>query len=166
MPNHPNRFAQSEFRQNISPIVQGMSVPQNQIWGAHMNSYYSPIPGPMHGGNSSMQDYYFQQPQQLQNAPNNSFSQSLFQNPLNTQEDYYGNNQQTVPLNPYPYMHPYPKASFLMKQPQGMKSVLNSFKSQDGSLDINKMVDTAGQMMNAVTQVSSVVKGLSGMLKI
>ena len=67
--------------------------------------------------------------------------------------------------NGYPYMNPYPKGIFLSKQPSGVKTVLNSFKSQDGSLDINKMVDTAGQMMNAVSQVSSVVKGFGGMFK-
>jgi len=30
---------------------------------------------------------------------------------------------------------------------------------------LNKMVDTAGQMVNAVSQVSSVVKGFGGMFK-
>ncbi len=44
--------------------------------------------------------------------------------------------------------------------------ILNSFKSQDGTVDINKMVNTAGQMMNAVTQVSSLVKGFGGMFKV
>ena len=68
--------------------------------------------------------------------------------------------------NQQPYFHPYPKASFLAKQPTGVKTVLNSFKSQDGTLDINKMVDTAGQMMNAVNQVSSVVKGIGGIFKV
>jgi len=43
---------------------------------------------------------------------------------------------------------------------------MNSFKGQDGSLDINKMVDTAGTMMNAVSQVSSMVKGLGGIIKV
>jgi len=43
---------------------------------------------------------------------------------------------------------------------------MNSFKTQDGTFDVNKMVDTAGQMMNAVTQVSSMVKGLGGMFKV
>ncbi len=75
------------------------------------------------------------------------------------------NSQQQMAPNGVSYMNPYPKGSSLAKQPTGMKSVLNSFKGQDGSLDINKMVDTAGQMMNAVNQVSSVVKGFGGMFK-
>jgi hypothetical protein len=52
------------------------------------------------------------------------------------------------------------------KQPGGMNSLMNSFKSQDGSVDFNKMMNTAGQMMNAVTQVTSLVKGLGGMFKV
>ncbi|AEH53575.1 conserved hypothetical protein [Heyndrickxia coagulans 2-6] len=40
---------------------------------------------------------------------------------------------------------------------------MNSFKSQDGSIDFNKMVNTAGQMINAINQVSSMVKGLGGL---
>jgi hypothetical protein len=54
----------------------------------------------------------------------------------------------------------------LPKQPGGMNSLMNSFKSQDGSVDFNKMMNTAGQMMNAVTQVTSLVKGLGGMFKV
>jgi hypothetical protein len=42
---------------------------------------------------------------------------------------------------------------------------MNSFKSQDGTVDVNKMVNTAGQMVNAVTQVSSIVKGIGGIFK-
>jgi len=62
-------------------------------------------------------------------------------------------------------MNPYPKQSFIPKQPSGVQSIMNSFKAQDGSLDLNKMVDTAGQMMSAVTQVSSMVKGIGGIFK-
>ena len=62
-------------------------------------------------------------------------------------------------------MNPYPKQSFLPKQPSGVQSIMNSFKSQDGSLDLNKMMDTAGSMVNAVSQVSSMVKGLGGIIK-
>ena len=70
------------------------------------------------------------------------------------------------PMNGYPVMNPYPKQNAMPKQPGGMQSFINSFKSQDGSVDFNKMVNTAGQMMNAVTQVSSLVKGLGGIFKV
>jgi len=93
-----------------------------------------------------------------------NLSHLLFENPLQpTNEPSYGGYyQQEVP---YQNMNPYPQQAFLPKQTGGIQSIMNSFKSQDGNLDINKMVDTAGQMMNAVTQVSSMVKGLGGILK-
>ncbi|WP_430755266.1 YppG family protein [Niallia circulans] len=43
---------------------------------------------------------------------------------------------------------------------------MNSFKSQDGSLDFNKMMDTAGMMMNAMNQVTGLVKGVGGIFKV
>lgn len=91
-------------------------------------------------------------------------SQFLFKNPLQPQEEMY-----SFP-NPYPqvgaFVNPYPKQNLIQKQPGGMHSLINSFKSQDGSVDFNKMMNTAGQMMNAVTQVTSLVKGLGGMFKV
>jgi hypothetical protein len=62
-------------------------------------------------------------------------------------------------------MNPYPKQNAIPKNPGGMQSFMNSFKSQDGSVDFNKMMNTAGQMMNAVSQVSSLVKGFGGIFK-
>ncbi|WP_256218256.1 YppG family protein [Bacillus sp. MUM 116] len=90
-------------------------------------------------------------------------SQFLFQNPLQPQEKKVPN--QYMPMNGYPMMNPYPKQNMLPKQPGGMKSIMNSFKSQDGTVDLNKMMNTAGQMVNAVNQVSTLVKGLGGMFK-
>ncbi|WP_223593422.1 YppG family protein [Neobacillus bataviensis] len=94
-------------------------------------------------------------------------SQFLFQNPLQPQEEMYHQYQpnQFQAMNGYPMMNPYPKQNVIPKQPGGMQSFMNSFKSQDGSVDFNKMVNTAGQMMNAVNQVSSLVKGFGGIFK-
>ncbi|MEH7418244.1 YppG family protein [Neobacillus drentensis] len=104
--------------------------------------------------------------------PNNNYkaqytqkdNQFLFQNPLQPKDEMV--QQPYIPMNGYPGMNPYPKNSFMPKQPGGMQSLMNSFKSQDGSVDINKMMNTAGQMMNAVNQVSSLVKGFGGIFKI
>lgn len=97
-------------------------------------------------------------------TPISNESQFLFQNPLQPQDDllhpYYQQQPKTVPN-----ANPYPKQATMTKQGSGGKSILNSFKSQDGSVDLNKMMDTAGQMMNAVNQVSSLVKGLGSMFK-
>jgi hypothetical protein len=91
-------------------------------------------------------------------------AQFLFQNPLQPKEEMTP-NQYAPQMNGYPVMNPYPKPNGMPKQPGGIQSIMNSFKSQDGTVDVNKMVNTAGQMVNAVTQVSSIVKGLGGIFK-
>ena len=101
--------------------------------------------------------------------PNQSYqqkdSQFLFQNPLQPKTDLA--QPAYMHMNGYPVMNPYPKQqSILPKQTGGMQSFMNSFKSQDGSVDFNKMMNTAGQMMNAVNQVTSLVKGFGGMFKL
>ncbi|MEI2356451.1 YppG family protein [Mesobacillus zeae] len=134
---------------------------------AYQNAYWGgPLPGPT-GQFPLPAQYPYQQPQMGQgwneNIQDQDYSKMLFENPLQQGEiSPYGQYQQHAPMQP---MNPYPAQHFAPKQPTGMQSIMNSFKSQDGSLDINKMVDTAGQMMSAVTQVSSMVKGLGGMLK-
>ncbi|MFB6466047.1 YppG family protein [Cytobacillus sp. Hz8] len=92
------------------------------------------------------------------------YGQTIFSNPLQpvNHSQAYGQTQQNI----NPNMHPYPKNALNSKPPSGVQSIMNSFKAQDGSLDLNKMIDTAGQMMNAVTQVSSMVKGFGGMFKV
>lgn len=97
-----------------------------------------------------------------------SFSvESILQNPLQPKEKQaFGGTENTYMPNQYPYMHPYPKSNFTNRPPSVMNSIVKSFKAQDGSLDFNKMIDTAGQMMNTVTQVSGLVKGLGGIFKV
>ncbi|MCQ6273920.1 YppG family protein [Bacillus sp. V3B] len=159
----------SEIRQHPYPLMQGMNGVHQQNWDPYMNPYFMQNNQPIQGMNPYLfqqedQGYHQQQPMS-QSSTNKPYSQTIFQNPLHSSEESYSQKQQHIQPNSYPYMNPYPKGSFITKPPSGMKTVLNSFKSQDGSLDINKMVDTAGQMMNAVSQVSSVVKGFGGMFK-
>lgn len=92
------------------------------------------------------------------------------------------------PYSPYagggfPFQYPAPSSTIQPQQPslaglqfpQGftggqqpivMKSLLNQFKKKDGTYDINKMMDTAGQMMQAVNQVNALVKGLTSTFKV
>ncbi|RFU68456.1 hypothetical protein D0469_12010 [Peribacillus saganii] len=64
------------------------------------------------------------------------------------------------------FVNPYPKQSFMQKPQQaGISSVLNQFKTQDGSIDINKMMNTAGQVLNTVSQVSAMFKGAGSLFK-
>ena len=166
MPFQSNEFISSEMRQQQTyPFIQGIYGPQPLNWDPYLNvvptqnnpslSYFAQPAQTVQG---------YQQMPMFQQHSNPSYAQAVFQNPL-IQPKNPAQKQQKNALTGHPYMNPYPKASFLTKPPSGMKSVLNSFKSQDGSIDINKMVDTAGQMVNAVSQVSSVVKGFGGMFK-
>jgi YppG-like protein len=164
MPFQPS--AVPSYRQQLNPYLSRMDGWQRPQVYPYANtvpySYYPPLPemNPhFHpAGNGFQQDPVYLQ----QNGPP---LQHVFQNPLNPSEQNGMNPQQKMRPNEVPYMNPYPKGSSLTKQPSGMKTMLNSFKGQDGSLDINKMVDTAGQMVNAVSQVTSVVKGFGGMFK-
>jgi hypothetical protein len=65
-----------------------------------------------------------------------------------------------------PYPTPYPKpAPYFKQQPSGLQTVISQFKKSDGQLDLNKMMDTAGQMMSAVNQMGGLFKGVTSMFK-
>ncbi|MDR0139750.1 YppG family protein [Metabacillus idriensis] len=69
--------------------------------------------------------------------------------------------QQAMYANPYP--KPVPNAK---NQAGGISTVMSQFKKPDGQMDFNKVMDTAGQMMGAVNQMSSLVKGVTSMFKV
>jgi hypothetical protein len=96
------------------------------------------------------------QPFQTQQPSQHSFNP--FENPL--QPQVKRPPQQS-------FANPYPKQQFMQKaQPSGFQSVLNQFKTQDGSMDVNKMLNTAGQMVNTVSQMTSVFKGVGSLFKL
>ncbi|HJV31643.1 MAG TPA: YppG family protein [Bacillales bacterium] len=136
--------------------------PQNYKWQSYQpqTPYYQ---GGIQPVNQGFSQNYMQQQSYLPQAYPQKDSQFLFQNPLQPQEEIYPN--QIPQMGGYVNMNPYPKPNMMAKQSGGMQSFMNSFKSQDGSVDFSKMVNTAGQMMNAVNQVSSLVKGLGGIFK-
>lgn len=151
----------------------------NRGWGRNQPFPLSPIPNA--NWYSYQQQYpYFQQPYQpippayQPNAPHPSYmttaskqmdSEALFKNPLQPKEEQNPYQPNFQPMNGFPSFNPYPKQNTVINQPGGMQSILNSFKSQDGTVDFNKMMNTAGQMMSAVNQVTMLVKGLGGMFK-
>ncbi|MFS0781429.1 YppG family protein [Bacillus sp. 1P06AnD] len=151
MPNY-NEYAQGPYQgqQNNSymssypnqPMYE--SYPNNQGMNAYSNS--SPFPGAAYP--QGFQPYH---------GPQMNKGHSPFANPLQKPK-------QQVPQTAVP--HPYPKQGSLQKtQPSGVKSIMNQFKTQDGSIDVNKMMNTAGQMMGTVNQVQSMFKGLGGIFK-
>jgi len=50
-------------------------------------------------------------------------------------------------------------------RPPGFSLLLNSFKNKDGTIDFQKMVNTAGQMVNTLNQVTGLIKGFSQIFK-
>jgi hypothetical protein len=159
---HENPF-QLHWHQGIGRNYPYPAPLQNPEWQSYQpqNPYYpqqyQPVNQPYHSFVLPQSPYPSYPPAQKD-------PQFLFKNPLQPQEEVYPSH------NPYPigggFMNPYPKTNLMPKQPGGMQSLVNSFKSQDGSVDFNKMVNTAGQMMNAVSQMTSLVKGLGGIFKV
>ncbi|WP_262372559.1 YppG family protein [Sutcliffiella horikoshii] len=65
-----------------------------------------------------------------------------------------------------PFMNPYPTQGQSTKpQTSQVNSFMNQFKGQDGNVDMKKMMDTAGQMMNTVNQLNNMFKGLASTFK-
>ncbi|WP_242691021.1 YppG family protein [Cytobacillus praedii] len=167
MHNHSDRQRPSAYYPNPADQWGNSYSPQQVPFNQMPPHGYNPYPishpsvNPYFGAGSYPN--YGMQPYGQQKQPNHI--QNIFQNPLEPEpnSNFSSSNQ---PFSANPYLNPYPKQSFIAKQPSGVKSIMNSFKGQDGTLDINKMVDTAGSMMNAVSQVSSMVKGLGGIIKV
>ncbi|WP_252183263.1 YppG family protein [Rossellomorea vietnamensis] len=158
---------------------QNRRLPAYYRYNGYQNTYNGTMPYPHYGNPQQYQQTPYSQQlpygyeQGYQNpsgeygmyAHGNPYANQYFQNPLQPDETSYS---QSGSYNEYQGMvNPYPKGSFMAKpQSSGVGTIMKSFKSQDGSLDFNKMVNTAGQMMNAMSQVSSMVKGLGGIFKV
>ena len=115
-----------------------------------------------------------------QNYYPNAWPQYYGQQPMGN--NYQQGSQFTVPNQmysnvPYPtpysmlnqYPTPYPLQQNQFSQPgtsSGVQSIMAQFKNKDGSYNIDKMMNTAGQMIGAVNQISSMVQGLSKTFKV
>lgn len=117
---------------------------------------------PVNGGMVDNQSFYgIPQQEMLNQYPKQQVNP--FQNPLYSQdEDFHPSQQANIAIT-----NPYPKQSFMQKnQGNNLSSVLNQFKTQEGSIDFNKMIDTAGMMLNSMNQVSNLVKGVGSIFKV
>ncbi|MDF2556650.1 MAG: hypothetical protein K0R71_478 [Bacillales bacterium] len=155
-------------------------TPIKSDWQYQNNSYAQPrdpVTQPFYGNPLAVDSNYYNSSfnGQSQNAlyPNGGQYANTFQ-PYQqgwSGQGYYPNGQVQQGIQPNPFqVNPYfqqplqPNA-MMNNQNSGFSNVLNQFKSQNGSVDINKMMNTAGQMVNAVSQVSGIIKGLSGIFK-
>lgn len=168
-PNRPTR--RNGYVANYAPLNPNMQTMQAYQQGPSMPFMpsYGNVPLSQAGGygpvsySQAMPNYPIP-PVNYTNKSQPKLAEAVFQNPLQQPEMSF------IPQQPYgmgqSYMNPYPKQSTIPRPPSGVKSIMNSFKTQEGNFDVNKMVNTAGQMMNAVSQVSSMVKGLGGIFKV
>lgn len=143
----------------FSPPYPNMHAPYQSNIGMYPHNGYHQLPMQMQMGQIHAQQYMGPQ-----YAGNNMPSQ-LFQNPLQIEEEHIHTQHHQANYT-YPFQLPNQLPNQLPKPQTGhFNSFLNSFKSQSGNLDLNKMMDTAGQMMNALTQVSNMAKGIGGIFK-
>jgi len=148
MGNPHNMYGSPNFQQ--APPMYSPQPMQQMPYPMYNDGYnsFGAFDQGMHQG----QPYYSQPNQPMPQA------YSPFANPLQMKKA----QQQTS----VPYPNPYPKQSFMQKaQPSGFQSVLNQFKTQDGSFDVTKMMNTAGQVVGTVGQVQNMFKGLGGLFK-
>lgn len=63
------------------------------------------------------------------------------------------------------FVNPYPVPRPNQQQSSQFSGILSQFKKTNGQFDFNKMIDTTGQMVSAVNQVGSLVKGFTSIFK-
>lgn len=160
--------------------------PMPTYWGGYPQDrpyYYQPVqPYPFQmAGDSVMQKQSGPQVYPFQNMQEQPMTIGPFPGAM-MQHPYYTVPQAFAqPLSPFAnplqpqvkrppsqsFANPYPQQPFMQKaQPSSIQSVLNQFKTQDGSMDVTKMMNTAGQMVNTVSQMTSVFKGVGGLFKL
>ncbi|KAF1679870.1 YppG family protein [Bacillus mexicanus] len=85
------------------------------------------------------------------------------------QQDYYDpytpNPNQSMPMQPPMFSNPYPIPRPNQQQPSQFQNILSQFKKANGQFDFNKMMDTTGQVMSAMNQFGSLIKGVTSFFK-
>ncbi|MHA6486193.1 YppG family protein [Bacillus cabrialesii] len=110
-------------------------------------SYYDP---------QQMQGYY-QQAAHGQYWPQQHYGQQDFYQPYSP--------LQPMPMQPPVFSNPYPIPRPNQQQPSQFQSIMSQFKKANGQFDFNKMMDTTGQVMSAMNQVGSLIKGFTSFFK-
>jgi hypothetical protein len=82
--------------------------------------------------------------------------------PMNYQQAGFMGQGSTPFQMLYPYQGPRP-----VQAPKGgYHSIMNQFKTKDGGYDVNKMMNTAGQMVSTVKQLNGMVKQVGSFFKL
>ncbi|MDC2865684.1 MULTISPECIES: YppG family protein [unclassified Bacillus (in: firmicutes)] len=139
-------FQRSNMYQNAQDPYLRSNIYQNEQDPYLRYNMYPFMPYNMNYNN------YFQ-PFQLPHMNQPNINQPMFYPPKQPiQSSFY-------PHTPYPMMN---KQNYTKQQPSQFSSFMSQFKTTDGNYDINKMMGTAGQMMNAMNQITGIVKQVGG----
>ncbi|MER0467606.1 YppG family protein [Bacillus cabrialesii subsp. cabrialesii] len=109
--------------------------------------------------------YYY--PQQMQGYDQQASPMQYYPQPHYGQQDYYQPYVpiQSMPMQPPVFSNPYPIPRPNQQQPSQLQSIMSQFKKANGQFDFNKMMDTTGQVMSAMNQVGSLIKGFTSFFK-
>ncbi|MGM9987475.1 MAG: YppG family protein [Bacillaceae bacterium] len=156
----PPQYTNGEAQTNGANLED---MGQNQQ-GQTMESYYGqqytyPLPYPVQSQEEGYgsQSYYSHSQQSYGNDyyPQSSMPHSN-----------YGWNISEMPKGPMPQygpFTPYPQSTKnQQKQPSTVGNFLSQFKNTNGDIDVNKMMNTAGTMMNAFSQLGGLAKQVGG----
>ncbi|ANB84114.1 spore coat protein [Bacillus velezensis] len=120
-----------------------------------------------------LQQPYPQQIQPLQQPPPPYHQQGQYPQQFYPNQEYGHVQQPFAPAPPQAgmpggqpgFVNPYPVPRPNQQQSSQFSGILSQFKKTNGQFDFNKMIDTTGQMVSAVNQVGSLVKGFTSIFK-
>lgn len=88
------------------------------------------------------------------------------ENPFQVQQQplafYPPNRPQSQPLGGMGPTYPYPTQKQAKAKKSVQPNIMSQFKASDGNYDINKMLNTAGTMVNTMNQITGMVKQVGG----
>lgn len=154
---------QNQFMQNPNGVNSGLHDYNTNFSNPYDNHFHDPS---YHAnqyqnfGNEQIQPNYFEN--EHYNSHANFIGNPLIQNEHEVKPQNHIPNQSQFNQNQYLGY----QGGKSVKKPGAIKSVMDQFKSDNGSIDFNKMVGTTSQLASAINQVSGLVKGVSGMFKV
>lgn len=114
--------------------------------------------------------YYYPHEYYQQIYPQHPYFQ---QNPFQINDQYYHppveqisfyppNRPQSQQIGGMGPTYPYPTKKQNNTKKQSAPNIMSQFKANDGNYDINKMLSTAGTMVNTMNQITGMVKQVGG----
>ncbi|NTU25365.1 hypothetical protein HPX95_04020 [Bacillus tequilensis] len=123
-----------------------------------MNRSFQSYPQQMGYYDPQQMQGYYQQASPVQYFPQQHYGQQDYYQP-------YAPIQSMPPMQPPVFSNPYPIPQPNQQQPSQFQSIMSQFKKANGQFDFNKMMDTTGQVMSAMNQVGSLIKGFTSFFK-